>query len=316
MGNEVKNAPVPHSDDTADRYIRAVVSDVRKRLSPGGIWCKLPVASALLSILDRWAFFLSFVRAGNVTDWKGIRALALAMEAAVKRVALDTLADGKRAAIVNRTCATTAEAIYAALVHAVILAWRDESYVPSISKKTGKAKPKRLIDAEFTSTAQALGLVKVATKDAAGNDTDDESVKVWFGASLDLAAHIAEWSKTAPPLPPAFIGTPDSSGEVGVLQPAASLIIGTESIRIRVPMPARYTAACKAVAEGKDKSNKVLDYFEHVAKLPGVSFDLKDRHVKSLMAWCEERANPKAPDTPAPTVSAPDSGPVPAPTAN
>jgi hypothetical protein len=251
---------------------------------------------AVASVVERWGMDFGFDRTGNTTDHRS--QLEALRGQATSRVSLDKYVDGTQAIVVNRMQATDAGHVFLSAIHGAILAWRRDS-----GAKTADGK-ERLIDESFTSTAQYVGLMKIAEKKPVIKDgvivknedgtpkmanVGDSNRRVWYGANASLESVVAAFVAAAPPLPTGYVGT-EAKNVIGtILLPCA---IHTRSGKkkgnnyVRIPS---YTAAETKVKKGDLKSNNALDTFEEFIADADYDFDIKNKGYKTLLALSQAR---------------------------
>lgn len=251
---------------------------------------------AVAEVVKRWGMDFGFDRTGNTTDHRS--QLDALRGQATSRVSLDKYVDGSQAIVVNRMQATDAKHVFLSAIHGAILAWRRDS-----GAKTADGK-ERLIDEQFTSTAQYVGLMKIAERKPVMKDgvpvlhedgtpkmmnVGDSNRRVWYGANASLDAVCNAFAAAAPPLPTGYVGT-DAKNIIGtILLPCA---IYTRSGLKKAGNYVRigsYTAAEAKLKKGENKSNTALDTFEEYVADADYDFDIKNKGYKTLTALCAER---------------------------
>lgn len=249
-------------------------------------------AEAAVAIGERLEFAFGFLRSSNTTDHKS--AVDALRGTAMKRVSLDRTSAGSTVVLINRTLCETAAAAFIAAVHGLILAWRDAE-VPTVA-----GTKRMLLDKEFHSLANAIGLTRVADTRTVVKDGKESVVKisesnarVWFGASDNLARLAEAFANECPTMPEPFVGT------------EASTAIGTTIIPCKVQTPdgwlsgfmmrfSSFTASEKRVASGDDPENATLVAFRAATANSNIALDTKNKGYKLLSSLCKEDDERKA----------------------
>jgi hypothetical protein len=255
-----------------------------------------PNTDAVAAVVERWGMDLGFDRTGNTTDHRS--QLDALRGQATSRVSLDKYVDGTQGIVVNRMQAVDAGQVFLSAIHGAILAWRRDS-----GAKTADGK-ERLIDEQFTSCAQYVGLMKIADKKPVYKDgvailnpdgtpkmanVGDTTRRVWYGANASLEKVVEAFVKAAPALPTGYIGT-DAKNVIGtILLPCAvNTRSGAKKAGVYVRISS-YTAAEAKVQKGDSKSNIALDTFEQYIADADFDFDLKNKGYKTLFALSQTR---------------------------
>lgn len=224
-----------------------------------------------------------FNRTGNITDHRS--AVEALRGQATSRVALDKYADGSPVIVVNQMMALSPAEVFASLVHGAILAWRKAS-----GAKTADGK-ERLIDEEFTSLAQYVGLTKVAEKKTTIKDgkaveskVADSTRRVWYGMNASLEKFANDFAtRHGAEMPVAFTGT-DAKNVIGtILLPVTIKAASGASIKAYFRIPS-WTAALNKIAKGEESTNVAFDAFAALTANPDVTCDVKNKGFKTLRA--------------------------------
>jgi len=257
---------------------------------------KTAECDAIAEVLKRWGMDFGFDRTGNTTDHRS--QLTALRGQATSRVSLDKYVDGTQAIVVNRMQATDAGHVFLSAIHGAILAWRRDSGV-----KTADGK-ERLLDDQFTSTAQYVGLMKIAEKKPVFKDgvalmnedgtpklanVGDSNRRVWYGANASLKVVVAAFTAAAPPLPTGYIGTEAKDSIGTILLPCAVYTRSGAKKAGNYVRIGSYTAAEAKIKKGENKSNIALDTFEEYVADADYDFDIKNKGFKTLSALCAER---------------------------
>lgn len=251
---------------------------------------------AVAEVAERWGMDFGFDRTGNTTDHRS--QLDALRGQATSRVSLDKYVDGSQAIVVNRMQATDAKHVFLSAIHGAILAWRRDS-----GAKTADGK-ERLIDEQFTSTAQYVGLMKIAERKPVIKDgvalknedgtpkmanVGDSNRRVWYGANASLENVCNAFAAAAPALPTGYVGTEAKNAIGTILLPCA---IYTRSGAKKAGNYVRigsYTAAEAKVKKGEVKTNIALDTFDQYVADADYDFDIKNKGYKTLFALSQER---------------------------